>query len=304
MGWRITCGSRRGAKSGRAAEPEIDQSSRSRAPLVFGYRDGGFALIVVLWVLVLIAFIVAHITTSARIEARIASNLVTEAAARAVADGAIFAAIFNQSDPRPGRRWPVDGKLRELIVGGRPVEVRLEDEAWRINPSAASPALLAALLRATGSDPAQARRLASAIGEWVGSTPIARPRAVVLAEYRAAGLDYGPPGTPLATIDELGQVLGMTPAVLAAIRPHLTLYGPPEPSAASPDPFVAAALAEASRAGAVINVADQPPPDVHTTRITVIAFGPGKARVTRSAVVRFGAVLPRGYAVLHWGNGF
>jgi general secretion pathway protein K len=125
-----------------------------------------------------------------------------------------------------------------------------------------------------------------------------------LAEYRAAGLDYGPPDAPLESIDELGRVLGMTPAILAAIRPHLTLYGPPEPSAASPDPVVAAALAEASKAGAVIDVADQPPPDVRTTRITAIAFGPGEARVTRSATVRFGAMLPRGYAVLAWGDGF
>jgi hypothetical protein len=37
----------------------------------------------------------------------------------------------------------------------------------------------------------------------------------------------------LETIEELGRVLGITPAVLAAIRPHLTLFGPPEPSAAT-----------------------------------------------------------------------
>ena len=40
-------------------------------------RDcGGFALIIVLWTLVLIAFIVAHITASGRTEVRIAGNLV------------------------------------------------------------------------------------------------------------------------------------------------------------------------------------------------------------------------------------
>ncbi|HZU88698.1 MAG TPA: hypothetical protein VE993_05510 [Stellaceae bacterium] len=303
MEWRLTRGSRRGTKSDRAAEPGIDQSSRLQIPPGSGNRNDGFALIVVLWALVLIAFIVAHITTSARTEARIAGNLLTQATARAAADGAIFATIFNLSDPRPDRRWPVDGKLRELVVGDRHVAVRLEDEAWRINPSSASPPLLAALLHATGSGPAQARRLAGAICEWVGSAPVARPRTVVVAEYRAAGLNYGPPGAPLETIGELDHVPGMAPAILAAIRPHLTLYGPPVPSAASPDPFVRTALAEASRAGEIVS-ADQPPPDVHTTRITAIAFGPGRARVTRSAIVRFGAMLPRGYAVLAWGNGF
>ena len=40
----------------------------------------------------------------------------------------------------------------------------------------------------------------------LGSAGVARPQDTVLAEYRAAGLDYGPPGAPLETLDELGQV--------------------------------------------------------------------------------------------------
>jgi general secretion pathway protein K len=107
----------------------------------------------------------------------------------------------------------------------------------------------------------------------------------------------------METLHELGRVLGMTPAVLAAIRPHLTLFGPPQPSAASTDPFVAAALAMSPQAEAVAS-ASQPPPDVLTMRITAAAFGSSNASVTRSAIVRFGAALPAGYQVLAWGNRF
>jgi len=257
----------------------------------------------VLWTLVLIGFIVAHLTATGRTEIRIATNIVANAGAQAAADGAIFEAIFRLSDPEPKQRWPVDGNLREVIIGNIRVTVRLEDEAWWINPSTASPALVEALLRVTGSDPESARRLAIAIGEWVGSVALARPQNAVLAEYQAAGLDYGPPGTPLETLDELGRVLGMTPAVLAAIRPHLTMFGPPQPSAVSPDPFVAAALAQASQSEAVPS-ASQPPPDVLTTRITATAFGSNNANVTRIAIVRVGAALPSGYQVLARSNGF
>jgi len=275
---------------------------RPSAP-VLRRRSSGFALIIVLWTLVLIAFIVVHLTASGRTEIRIASNLVANAVTQAAADGAIFEAIFNQSDPQPDRRWPVDGKARELAIGNSRVTLRLEDEASWINPNSASPALLEALLRLTGSDAESARRLASAIGEWVGSAPAPRPRNVTLPEYQAAGLDYGPPVAPLETLDELGRVLGMTPAILAAIRPHLTLFGPPQPSAATADPVVAAALAESPQATAV-SAAAQPPPDVVTTRITATASGPSNARLTRFAIVRLGAALPRGYEVLAWGNGF
>jgi len=265
-------------------------------------RNSGFALIIVLWTLVLIAFVVAHLTAAGRTEIRIARNLVTNAATQAAADGAIFEAIFNLSDPQLQNRWPVDGNPRELVIGNTRVVVWLEDEAWWVNPNSASPALLEGLLRATGSDPDSARRRANAIGEWAGSAPVARPQSAVLADYRAAGLDYGPPGAPFETPDELGRVIGMPPATLAAIRPHLTLFGPPQPNAASTDPFVAATLSETANAETVPS-ASQPPPDVLTTRITVTAFGSRNTPVIRSAIVRFGAVLPRGYEVLAWQDG-
>ncbi len=266
-------------------------------------KGDGFALIIVLWTLVLIAFIVAQLTATGRTEIRIASNLVANAVAQAAADGAIFVAIFNVSNPQPDQRWPVDGSVHELVIGSNRVGVRLEDEGSWINPNTASPELLDALLRASGSDPESARRLALEISEWVGSAPAPRPPNVLLANYRAAGLDYGPPGAPLETLDELSRVLGMTPAILAAVRPHLTLFGPPQPNAATTDPAVAAALAEASQGG-ITSFANQPPPDVVTTRITATAFGPNNARVTRSAIVRLGAALPTGFQVLAWRDAF
>jgi general secretion pathway protein K len=265
-------------------------------------RDGGFALIIVLWTLVLIGFIVVHLTASGRTEIRIASNLTANSVAEAAADGAIFEAIFNLSDPRPDHRWPVDGVARELSAGASRVMVRVEDEAWWINPSSASPALLEALLRVTGSDPESARRLAVAITEWVGSATSSRPQNALLAEYGAAGLDYGPPGGPLESLDELDRVLGMTPATLAAIRSHLTLFGPQETNPATVDPIVAAALALLAQGGPAALPANEAPQDLLTVRITALAAGPGNARVIRFAVVRTGATLQRGYTVLAWGS--
>jgi Tfp pilus assembly protein PilX len=45
-------------------------------------RDDGFALLIVLWTLVLIAFVVGHLIATGRTEIRIASNLVANAACR------------------------------------------------------------------------------------------------------------------------------------------------------------------------------------------------------------------------------
>ena len=101
-------------------------------------RNGGFALLIVLWTLALIAFLVLHLTASGRTEIRIADNLVDNAVAAAAADGAISQAIFNQSNPKPEQRWPLDGTAHQLTIGNSRVVVRLEDEASRINPNLAS----------------------------------------------------------------------------------------------------------------------------------------------------------------------
>src|SRR5438270_50710 len=112
---------------------------------------------------------------------------------------------------------------------------------------------------------------------------------------------------PTETLGELGRVLGMTPAVMIGIRPHLTLFGPPEPNPATTDPVVAAALALSSTTGSLparqpIVQPGQASPDNLTVRITALASGPGNARVTRTAVGRTAGTLPQGSDVLAWGT--
>ena len=125
--------------------------------------ERGFALLIVLWMLVLIAFITLQVTATGRTEARIAANMAANAAAAAAADGAIFEAIFNLNDPRPERRWMPDGAAHELQIGNSRIAVSVEDEAGRINPNLAAPALLEGLLRAVGTKRENAADLAQAI---------------------------------------------------------------------------------------------------------------------------------------------
>jgi general secretion pathway protein K len=262
----------------------------------------------VLWTLVLTAFIVAHVTAAGRSEVRIAGNLAANAAAQAAADGAIYQAIFNLSDPQPDRRWALDGGAHQLRLGDSVVTVTIEDEAGRINPNLASAELVEGLLRAAGNDTETAGDLAGAIAEWVGSAKVLRAPAEVTAEYRAAGLDYAPPGAPLESLDELGRVRGMPGGLLAALRPHLTLFGPAEPNAGAADPVVAMAIALANKTTAATGAAQtsgmaNATGDIVTARIRANAQGPANARVTRVAIVRIGPFSSQGYTLLAWDNG-
>jgi general secretion pathway protein K len=275
---------------------------RRSVPARAARRSGGFALLIVLWTLVLIAFLVLHLTASGRTEIRIATNLQSNAVAAAAADGAISAAIFNLMAPQPDQRWPIDGPPHQLTIGNCRVMVQLENEAARINPNLASPALMEALLRALGSSPEAATRIAAAIADWVGSAQTPKTPDMLKAEYRSAGLDYAPPGAPFESMDELSRVLGVTPALYAALRPHLTLYGPPQPDPAGADPVVAAALAQIPQLAQATTPIGANPQDAVTVRIIAQAAGLGNARVSRTAIVRIAATLPEGYTVLAWRN--
>jgi general secretion pathway protein K len=253
----------------------------------------------VLWVLVLIGFLVAHVTASGRTELRIARNLYVNAAADAAADGAIAEAIFNLSDPQPDQRLPLDGSLHELRIGQSRVILRVENEAARINPNLASPALLEGLISATGSDPETARQLSAATAEWIG-TSSGRSPEVIAADYRMAGLDYAPPRQPLEAVDELARVLGMTPAVLTAIRSHLSVHSPGVPDPVATDPAVGAALAFVTKqpSGFRVTLPNAPRAGSVTARITATAQGPENAEGRRVAVVRIDPALPQSYVVL------
>jgi general secretion pathway protein K len=269
-------------------------------------RYRGFALLIVLWTLVLVAFIVAHVTAAGRSEVRIAGNLAANAAAQAAADGAIYQAIFNLANPQPDRRWPLDGAGHQLRIGDSLITVIVEDESGRVNPNLASEALLEGLLRAVGDDSETTADLAGSITEWVGSAQVRRTPDKLTAEYRAAGLDYDPPGAPLESLDELGRVRGMTTALLDALRPHLTLFGQAEPNPAAADKVVATAIALANRTSVALGAgqtSENAPGDIVTARIRANAQGPSNARVSRVAIARIGPFSSQGYTLLAWDNG-
>src|SRR5579864_1744427 len=81
----------------RCVARPIRTASRDMSGLRATGRERGFALLVVLWTLVLIAFLIARLTAASTTETRVAANLAANAAAEAAADGAIYQAVFQLS---------------------------------------------------------------------------------------------------------------------------------------------------------------------------------------------------------------
>jgi general secretion pathway protein K len=299
------------------------------------HRTRGFALIVVLWFLVLIAAIGAYMMANARTETAIARNLREAASAEALADAGVAQTVFNLTDTVRSNRWKLDGVPHRFRLLDGEVTVRVADEAAKINPNRASDALLSALFEAAGVERGRARRLGAAVADWIGPDMMPRPLGAKLAEYQAAGRSYGPPNAPLESLDELQLVLGMTPEIFAAVQPYLTIYTQRDAPDAKTAPLViqrALVLATQQLRGAEKAAAPPSPalpatqaqdreaqsaPDTDVTAaqaqpgapvvvretivaVEVIARGAAGGAFARHAVLKLGQGSPKGYAVMEW----
>ena len=259
-------------------------------------RDRGFALLIVLWTMVLLALLATRIAASARAEAQVAANLRSSAAAEAAADAAVNAALYHLL-AFGDQRWAPSGR-HEVSVGGAGAVVEVQNLAGHVNLNTASPELLRALLDVLGVGSYPAASLAAAILDWRTPSQRLHPGGAKAPQYQAAGRDYGPPGAPFRSLDELGDVLGMTPELLQRLRPHVTAWGEGGPDPAYADATVLAALRELGK-GAVVPGGTGS--DVLVVAITAAAGGPSGSRFVRRAVIEI-APVPHGkpWRVLAW----
>lgn len=268
-------------------------------------RQRGFVLLLVLSILVLLAAIALHLSAAGRTEARIAFNLVGNAKAESLADAGVSRAVFGLLDPAPERRWALDGIAHRIKLQGGTATVTLRDENEKINPNLAPEKLMFALLEAVGVEPDHARHLAAAIADWVAPGTVARPFGAKAAEYANAGLSYGPPNAPFESIGELGRVLGMTPEILDALRPYISIFSIvpiPDPEGAAP--IVQQAIETYRSASGLAGIVQSPRRGGRLiAAVTVTARTESGAIFIRKAVFRLEPQAPKGYVLLAWERG-
>ena len=260
------------------------------------HGERGFALLLVLWSLALLALLGTQLTGSARSQTRLADNLRANAMVQAADDGAAQEAILRLLQ----RSWQNDD-LRRVRVGATTVEIRLEDQGRRINPNATPYPVVQGLLAALGLDQARAAGLAKAIVDWRTGVNYSLSGGTKLDQYRGAGRPYAPTNRPFESVDEMGLVLGMTPELLARMKPYISLYQEGDVLVAAPGSAGAQALNEAR----LVNPNAGSPGYTSPNRVILIRATAvnGSARFTRQLVVRIRDAAQTGdapYQILTW----
>jgi general secretion pathway protein K len=189
--------------------------------------ESGIALITVLCVLVLLSLIAAAISFEARVEAHGSRNIVDIASARAAADAGVQRAILDLSNPHSAfdeGKIPADGTEYTWTFADNTVRISIQDEASKLNLNQASPAILVGLFISVGVRPATAQSLGVAIADYRDTDRLRRVLGAEDDDYKAAGLPWGPKNALFQEVDELQQVLGMTPQIYEHVAPYLTVY--------------------------------------------------------------------------------
>ncbi len=183
------------------------------------------ALVLVLWVITLLAVIAASFTLGMRREAGTIRHMVEVAEARAAAEAGVRFAMLGLTESDEELAWKPDGRPRQLRFGDATLVIRVRSESGRVDINHAPPELIDGVLRAAGMEDGGARAaLVDSILDWRDPSPLRRAAGLSEADYRAAGLDYGPRNEPFLGVEELLLVPGMTPDLYRRIRPMVTVH--------------------------------------------------------------------------------
>lgn len=187
-------------------------------------RNRGFAMILVIWSLILLTSLATGFSQAVRHENRSAADLATivraEAAATAALHSAVLALDAQEDSDRP---WRADGRPHEIDWPAAGITVRVHSENGRIDLNRAPVELLAGLFEQLfpGQD---AETLAAALVDWRDRDDEAGTGGSEQTSYTQAGFAYTPPNRPLHSVDELSQVMGFDNAMVATTKPFLTVH--------------------------------------------------------------------------------
>ncbi|WP_045835010.1 general secretion pathway protein GspK [Hyphomicrobium sp. 99] len=192
------------------------------------HDEGGFILVVVLSMCLLLALIAAVFSRAVQSYLHEASGITHSAQVEAAADAGVnIVALELATERDTGRRprFPIDGSEWACrIEDGTELVVAVQEAGGKINLNLADDRLLSALFIGLTATPAAASQYADRIIDFRDRDDDRRLNGAEHDEYVAAGATWGPKNTAFDSREELQQVLGLDPAMIDAIWPYITLY--------------------------------------------------------------------------------
>ncbi len=190
----------------------------------FSAREGGVALILVVWIVALITGIALAFARSQKTEGELARNQRLIAQSRALAEAGIHRAFYELRTPSfDPKRWQARGAPLVWETDGATLTMRAMDESTRIDINSANPGVLKGIFRNAGVEEVAVEAIVEAMADWRDPDELKRPNGAEAEDYKSAGRKMLPTNTDFVSVSELQNVLGVTPEVFKQIEPFLTV---------------------------------------------------------------------------------
>ncbi|HEY1506418.1 MAG TPA: hypothetical protein VGF92_19085 [Stellaceae bacterium] len=200
------------------ANPSIDAPEPQR----------GFALLLVIWVLALLALLAAGVAADTSSETVITRSHLDIASARDAADSGVSLAILGLLDPDPTKHLPADGRETSFRFGNRTVAVSIADESGKIDLNSAPSELIAGLADELGMEASDRDALLAGIAarRETFTKLVGNPALFSSPLFSSiGGADPGGLGTqPFADTSEIESLPGLPRGAAARLLPYLTVY--------------------------------------------------------------------------------
>lgn len=191
-------------------------------------REDGFAILVVVVVLSLLAIATMILQRTVIADIRLASHLLQRTTAEALADGIARLAVRHLvvNPPSGGRSgsFRMDGVPMTCRSGASLASISFVNVDGQINLNQASQPLFERVFEGVGLAQNEGTRLALDILDFRSVGDQSLSGSSKFDAYRQAGLVLGPKSAPFQSVGELDQVVGMTPQLLERLRPLMTVH--------------------------------------------------------------------------------
>lgn len=192
--------------------------ARKRRILV---RQDGIIIVAVLWICALVMWFSLQISTENRLQGEEQIHGLRKSQALHLAIGGCYEALARMGQPLPLSReelgatnWQPDGQPRIVDYETGQALVVVESESQKLNVNLAAPEQLKPVLEKAGVDEGDSERIADAIADFIDSDDVPRLHGTEKDGYQKAGLHHIPFNGPIARLEQLLLVPGITSQLL------------------------------------------------------------------------------------------
>lgn len=251
--------------------------------------ERGYAMVAAVAAIALFASLALVLVTGTRGGVVMVGAERDRAEAGAAVDAGLAMALRGLVDTGPMGAWPIDGRVRSESFGRVKLSIRIEDERGKLPINLLDETQIGRMLERAGLRDERLDIARDSLGDWLDEDDQLRPAGAERDWYVSRGIV--PRNGPLVSLEELAAIRGFDPALVARLRPIITLTwggGPFEARHASLD-----AIAVMSEDG------EDPVAQIERARemagqVTALSFNVQGGLVGRPLTVTVDATLPDG----------